>query len=125
VIAPGYYVDTQEPITTHDSEPEPDVAVIRGARRDFADRHPGPEDVVLVVEVADDSLERDRLEARLYADASIAVFWIVNLRTQTVEIYGRPSGARYEDRRDYTSGAIPVVIDGSEVARVPVEALLP
>jgi hypothetical protein len=45
VVVPGYYVDSQEPITTADSEPEPDVVVVRGARRDYRDRHPGPRDV--------------------------------------------------------------------------------
>src|SRR5262245_39214068 len=60
VLPSGWYVDAQEPVTTADSEPEPDVAVVRGERRQYLDHHPGPQDVALVVEVADSSLQRDR-----------------------------------------------------------------
>src|SRR5438105_9177634 len=52
----GWYVDSQEPVTTTESEPEPDVSVVRGEPRDFQDRHPAPEEVALVVEVAETSL---------------------------------------------------------------------
>ena len=70
----GWHVDTQEPITTDTSEPEPDVTVVRGDRRDYLDHHPGPEDVALLVEVADASLQRDRgSKKRLYARARIPV----------------------------------------------------
>ena len=71
-VGSDYYVDSREPIILADSEPEPDVVVVRGAPRDYADRHPGVTDVALVVEVADDSLERDRsTKLRVYARASI------------------------------------------------------
>src|SRR5438132_10578955 len=53
LVPAGWYVDAQEPVTTTDSEPEPDVAVIRGDDDDYPDRHPGPDEVALVVEVAD------------------------------------------------------------------------
>src|SRR5437667_12822944 len=53
VVPPGWYVDEQEPITLAASEPEPDVALIRGDTRDYSARHPGARVVVLVVEVAD------------------------------------------------------------------------
>src|SRR5437899_3211819 len=49
VVPAGWYVDTQEPITLEDSEPEPDVAVVRGDRRQYADHHPGPQDLALSV----------------------------------------------------------------------------
>jgi len=50
ILPDGWSVDAQEPVTTADSEPEPDVAVIRGLREDYVERHPGPEDVGLLVE---------------------------------------------------------------------------
>lgn len=53
IVPAGWYVDSQEPITTGDSEPEPAVSVIRGTTRQYQDRHPGPREVALVVEVAD------------------------------------------------------------------------
>src|SRR5438876_10016866 len=45
LLRPGWYVSIQDPITTTDSEPEPDLAVIRGDPRDYPDTHPGPSDV--------------------------------------------------------------------------------
>ena len=59
-VPPGWHVRSQEPITLDDSEPEPDIAVVRGDPGQYARSHPGPRDVALVVEVADASLVRDR-----------------------------------------------------------------
>lgn len=127
-LAPeGCYVDSQEPITTARSEPEPDIVVVRGARRDYADRHPGPQDLLLVVEVADESLERDRGEKlRAYASAGVVAYWIVNLRERVVEAHGAPAEGRYADRRVWKSGeAVPVELDGSLAGSIPVDAILP
>ena len=55
----GWHVASQEPLTTGDSEPEPDIAVVRGQLRDYLKRHPGPKDVALVVEVADATVRRE------------------------------------------------------------------
>src|SRR5207247_5767280 len=59
LLPSGWYVAVQDPISMADSDPEPDVAVVRGEVRDYLDRHPGPQDVVTVVEVADTSLKQD------------------------------------------------------------------
>ena len=53
LVPAGWYVDSQEPITTADSEPEPDVIVAHGNIYDYLDHHPSPEELALVVEVAD------------------------------------------------------------------------
>ncbi len=91
LVPAAWYVDTQEPLTTADSEPEPDVVVVRGETRQYLDRHPGPEDVGLVVEVADTTLQRDRTsKKRLYARAGIPVYWIVNLPESRCEVYSEP-----------------------------------
>src|SRR4051812_20576168 len=57
ILPPGYFIQMQDPITLSESEPEPDLAVVRGIEDDFTE-HPGPADVALVVEVADTSLRR-------------------------------------------------------------------
>lgn len=131
IIPDGWSVDSQEPITTDDSEPEPDLAVIRGQREDYTQRHPGPDDVALLVEIADTSLERDRgWKKRVYAAAGIPVYWIVNLIDRKVEVYDAPSGPAQEPdygaRQTYKPGEeIPVVLDGNEVDRIAVDDLLP
>jgi Uma2 family endonuclease len=127
----GWHVQTQDPVTTEDSEPEPDVKVVRGDRRDYVNRHPGPEDVALAVEVSDATLHRDRgVKKRVYARARIPVYLIVNLVENKIEVYTDPSGPGdepdYRQRQDYGRGdAVPVVIQGQVIGHLPVDQLLP
>ena len=127
----GWYVNVQEPITTGDSEPEPDVVVVRGDRRQYLDRHPGPQDVALVVEVADSSLQRDRsLKKRLYAAAGISGYWIVNLIDRQIEVYTEPSGPTeqpdYRQQQIYgPTDTVPVVVEDHEIGRLSVQDVLP
>ena len=91
IIPNGWYVDSQEPITLSDSEPEPDVMVIRGQTTDYRDRHPQALDIELVIEVSDATLERDRtMKKRIYANAGIPIYWILNLRDRQLEVYTQP-----------------------------------
>src|SRR5690242_18522787 len=63
---------SQSAVTTAESEPEPDLAVVRGRRRDYDTHHPGPGEMGLVVEIADSSLSQDRnVKGDLYARAGI------------------------------------------------------
>jgi hypothetical protein len=131
VLPEGLHARAQEPVTLTASEPEPDIAIVRGGLRDYPDRHPGAKDIVLVVEVADASLERDRTsKQRIYAEAGLLTYWIVNLLDQRVEVYSDPSGASerpgYRTREDYAPGdRVPLTIDGAELARIAVADLLP
>jgi Uma2 family endonuclease len=131
VVPSGWYVAPQEPITTLDSEPEPDLAVVRGAERDYPDRHPGPQDLGFLVEVSESSLEQDRgAKKRIYARAGITIYWLMNLIERQIEVCTDPTGPidspDYRHRRDYgADNAVPVVLDGVEVARLPVLQLLP
>jgi hypothetical protein len=129
-VPQGWYVDSQEPITTNDSEPELDVLVIRGAPEDYPDRQPYPHEVALVVEVSDTTLQRDRtLKQRIYAAARIAVYWILNLQDQQLEVYTDPHGTgettEYRQRVTYRpADTVPVMIAGQDVGRLAVRTLL-
>jgi Putative restriction endonuclease len=91
IIPANYHLNLQEPITLADGEPEPDLAIVRGQRLNFRDRHPTASDVVLVIEVSDATLERDRtIKQRIYARAGIAIYWILNLRDRQLEVYTQP-----------------------------------
>ncbi|KYC43047.1 hypothetical protein WA1_13175 [Scytonema hofmannii PCC 7110] len=131
LVPDGWYVDTQEPITLDNSEPEPDVVIVRGDTRDYLDQHLGAKDIALVVEVSDSTLERDRtLKKRIYARANIPVYWIVNLIEQQVEVYTEPVNLSeeptYQQRHDYQiTETIPLFIAGCEIGRVSVQNLLP
>ena len=130
VLSPGWYVDSQEPVTVIDSEPEPDIFVMRGDEHDFAKRHPGAQDIVLIVEVSDTTLGRDRgRKKHLYARAGIPIYWIVNLIDTVIEVYTNPNGSSrpsdYQVRQEYWIGdLLPVVIDGLLVARLEVAEIL-
>jgi Uma2 family endonuclease len=131
ILPDGWFVDAQEPVTLADSEPEPDGLVVRGDRRAYVERHPGAEDLALVIEVADATLHRDRtLKQRLYAAAATAIYWIINLPDAQIEVYSDPSGPaampRYRQRQDYRDAdKIPLVIDGQPAGRITVRELLP
>ena len=93
----GFSVWKEEPLTLSDSEPEPDVSVIRGEMRDFGTAHPTTAE--LVVEVAVSSPALDRENAHLYAEAGVGEYWIVLARERQVEIYRRPEGGVYKERQ--------------------------
>jgi Uma2 family endonuclease len=127
----GWDVRTQDPITLATSEPAPDLAVVRGQFLDYLQRHPGPKDAALVVEVADATLHRDQTTKKwIYAEAGIPVYWIANLPESRVELYSRPSGPAqrpdYQERCDCgLSEEIPLLLEGQQIAVIPVRSLLP
>jgi Uma2 family endonuclease len=84
-----------DPLTLADSEPEPDLAVVRGDEQDFADRHPST--AALVIEVAVTSAAEDRSLASLYAEAGVEEYWIVLPARRRVEVHRRPEGGAYRD----------------------------
>ena len=99
-------VSAQNPIRVSDfSEPQPDIALLRPLADFYAQGHPTPADVLLVVEVAETSVEYDReIKGPLYARAGIAEMWLVNLREEFVEIYTNPAGGSYQSVRRATRG---------------------
>ena len=127
----GWHVKSQDPLTLADSEPEPDVLVVRGERRQYRDKHPGAAEVWLLIEVSDTTLARDRgLKKRTYARAAVPVYWIINLVENQLEVYTAPSGATetpdYGERRAYAlTEAVPLVIEEQELAFIPVRELFP
>jgi Uma2 family endonuclease len=89
-LGAGWLVRSQGPIALDDdSEPEPDVAVVRGQRRDYSQQHPSRP--VLVVEVAESSLAFDRRhKGSLYARAGLGDYWILNLIDRVLEVHRSP-----------------------------------
>lgn len=105
----GWHCRIQSAVTLPDGEPEPDLAIVRGKPLDFGDKHPGPEAIALVIEVAEASYKRDStLKLRCYAGAGIGQYWIVNLNAQQLEVYRQPDSARqtlaYNQRLVYKNG---------------------
>jgi Uma2 family endonuclease len=99
-------VSVQNPISLGQySEPQPDLALLRPREDFYAQSHPSPKDVLLVVEVADSSAARDRnLKLPLYAQAAIPEVWLVDLSQDLIEIYARPAKGAYRERRQVKRG---------------------
>jgi Uma2 family endonuclease len=95
-VPDGYTAWQEEPLTLRDSEPEPDISVLRGSDDDYDDVHPST--ACLVVEVAVSSVELDRALAAIYAEAGIQEYWIVLVRGQAVEVYRRPVDGVYQEK---------------------------
>ncbi len=131
VIPAGWYLNAQEPVTTRDSEPEPDLAIVRGKRLDYLTHHPRPKDTTLVIEVADATLRRDRgIKKRLYARAGIPIYWVVNLNQLQIEVYSQPDQTAtvpdYRQPQVYQAlDQVPVILDGVEVGQLLVSDVLP
>lgn len=128
-VPPGWHVRNQAPITLARSEPEPDLAVVRGDRQAYRLRHPGAVEVNLVVEVSDTTLATDRLKGATYGHAGIATYWIVNLVDRCVEVYTSPStahpqGYAVRELLGPTKG-VPLVVGGQTLTTLAVSALLP
>ena len=108
IFATGFVVRIQGPLdVSPSSQPEPDVAVVRGTVRDYATAHPTT--AALVVEVSESTLAYDRGEkSSLYASASIPEYWVLNLVDRCLEIHqnpipmsSQPYGYGYRTRAQY------------------------
>ena len=103
-----------------DSEPEPDLAVV--ALRDYLDEH--PRTAFLVVEVANSSMVEDRLKARLYAEAGIPEYWVVDVQGRRVERYLAPAGGAYAQCTIHPRGDT-LALDSFPDVVIPLAAILP
>jgi len=127
----GWHVRLHSPLALdNESEPEPDVAIVRGEPRDHLGAHPGT--AALVVEVADSSLRLDRrLKGGLYARAGLPEYWIVNLADGVLEVHRRPEPAA-DAPHGWRYGSVEVLRPPATVtplaapgASIPVADLLP
>ena len=117
-------VRAQNPVILGDlSEPEPDIAIVKRKENYYADGHPQSDEIFLIMEVADSSLEKDR-QAKLpiYARAMIPEYWIIDLENQSVEVYTNPQDNLYKTKRLFlASDTIQLEIFGHSL---PVKSLL-
>ena len=96
VLPTGCLLRSEQPITCKDSEPEPDLAVVRGTERDFCNDHPHTAE--LVIEVCVTSHDYDRSKLRAYASAGVKEVWLVLGPEKQVEIHRQPAGGQFSER---------------------------
>ncbi len=90
-------ISVQDPVHIDDyNEPEPNIALLKPREDFYAKSHPLPQDVLLLIEVSDSTIEYDReIKKTLYAEARIVEYWLVNLQDNTIEVYSQPKNGNY------------------------------
>ncbi|WP_414530752.1 Uma2 family endonuclease [Nodularia chucula] len=91
-------IAAQNPVVlNNNSEPQPDVALVQPRNDFYATAHPQPQDIFLLIEVADSTVMYDREEKiPLYAEANIMEVWLVDINAEMVEVYQQPTGGTYQ-----------------------------
>jgi Uma2 family endonuclease len=122
MLPPELCMRVQKSITLKKSEPEPDIAVVRGPRTRYRNAHPGPDDILLLIEVAYSSLPTDRRDkARIYAKEGIAEYWVVNVEDRQIEMFAKPSKGKYTETSVFTSSdKVALVLDGQPCGEIAV-----
>ena len=110
-LPPTLHMRSEQPITCVDSEPEPDVSIVRGSEADFFANH--PETAELVIEVCVTSHEYDRSKVRAYATAEVKECWLVLAPEKQIEVYRQPKDGQFTEHSVHgpggtlTSAALP------------------
>ncbi|NJN21076.1 MAG: Uma2 family endonuclease [Leptolyngbya sp. RL_3_1] len=95
------------PITLTDSEPEPDIAIVRLPESAYRDRHPAPTDIFWVIEIANTNLKKDLdIKAALYAQAAIPEYWVLDLTAQQIIVLRNPQQGQYIEEQSISTGTI-------------------
>ena len=119
-------VYNKSPITLDDnSEPEPDIAVVRIDPFDYATHHPTPSEVYLIIEVADSSLTFDReIKAKIYARSGIADYWVLNVGDRQLHVFREPTENGYQSEviLGETASISPIEFPAFNIA---IQAMLP
>ncbi len=92
-LPPETHLRSEQPITCLDSEPEPDLAVVRGRMEDY--RHEHPHTAELVIEVCVSSAEYDRSKLRAYANAGVKEVWLILAPEKRIEVHRQPAGDKF------------------------------
>lgn len=101
------WISEARPITLADSEPEPDIAVVRLPWFQYARHHPYSEDIFWLVEISDSTLNKDLNDKqRIYAEAGILEYWVVDVKAKTVVVFRQPQASNYLVRLKYERGTI-------------------
>lgn len=98
MLPTGVWLRVNEPITIgNHSEPQPDAAVVRERPDGYRSAHPGPKDVLLIIEVADTSAAFDtQVKAKLYSKAGIPEYWVIDVQESCLRVFTEPSARGYK-----------------------------
>lgn len=97
-----------KPITlSHDSELEPDIAIVQRLGREYLQHHPYPENIFWLIEYSDSSLDKDlEIKSKIYAQVSIPEYWVVNLKKRQLIVFRDPQDGQYATKFTISEGTI-------------------
>lgn len=101
ICGPSYFIGKERPITCSTSEPEPDLAVIKGSLSDY--RHSHPTTAELVIEIAISTVQRDRSKAAIYADAGVKEYWLIEPEGGLITLHSEPKDSGYATTQTYSA----------------------
>jgi Uma2 family endonuclease len=104
MLPPGLHVQPEQPILCGDSEPEPDLSVIRGSINDYPTEHPHTAE--LVIEICVSSHDYDRSKLRAYASAGVKECWLVLGPEKQIEVHRQPQGDQFAEHALHGPGAV-------------------
>ncbi len=95
------------PITLLDSEPEPDVTIVRTPDTLYLNRHPYPEDIYWIIEISGSTLHKDLIDKKtLYARFNIPEYWVIDINNKMLYVFQNPQGDDYQITKTYQEGII-------------------
>jgi Uma2 family endonuclease len=101
------WVREARPITLSDSEPEPDIAIVRLPWFQYREHHPYPDDIFWVIEISDSTLVKDlTVKQQIYAQAGIAEYWVLEIQSQKVTLFRDPSSDGYNNKQEFEAGNV-------------------
>ena len=101
------YVRDAHPITLDNSEPEPDIAIVKLPRTTYAQHHPYPEDIYWLVEISNKTLTKDLEEKSFtYSRNNILEYWVIDIVNHKVIVSTNPHNKQYQHKQEFTTGII-------------------
>lgn len=96
------------PVTLPDqSEPQPDLAIVQPLDEAYLEHHPYAENIFWLIEYSNTSLDKDlKVKSKVYAEANISEYWVINLRTRELIVFRDPVNGEYRSQVTLTSGMI-------------------
>lgn len=95
------------PITLANSEPEPDIAIVRSPDTRYLEHHPYPEDIYWLIEISDRTLKKDLgIKKSIYAGALIREYWVIDISSQILKVFQNPVEDDYQIQQDYQQGIV-------------------
>ncbi len=95
------------PITLTNSEPKPDVEIVRCPQELYLDHHPYPEDIYWIIEIADTTSSKDLgIKKQMYAQANIPEYWVIDLKNTILRVFRQPHQDNYQTELEFQDGII-------------------